>query len=265
MLFSIRGFLLSFIFLLAAISLSAQNPRGALVGTVQDPTGARVASAKIEIKAVDSSVDRTTITDDQGQFRMEDLLPGPYHLIVNARGFAEANSDVTVSVSTAQNVSVTLRVATSQSTVNVQGVASSITTSPLDTTSAVHQGVVTAYDLDTIPLAARSFANIAYLVAGTEPVEPSDPTKARITAVSTGGSSGLNKSTFRRWRRRFRRLHWRISAEFFAGCNSRIRIQDGRRRRGYRRHDCRSRGDHHQARHRSSGTGLRHFTNAMRR
>ena len=27
---------------------------------------------------------------------------------------------------------------------------------------------------------------------GTEPVEPSDPTKARITAVSIGGSSGLN-------------------------------------------------------------------------
>ena len=36
------------------------------------------------------------------------------------------------------------------------------------------------------------FANIAYLVPGTEPVEPSDPTKARITAVSFGGSSGLN-------------------------------------------------------------------------
>jgi hypothetical protein len=46
--------------------------------------------------------------------------------------------------------------------------------------------------LETLPLAARSFANIAYLVPGTEPVEPSDPTKARITAVSTGGSSGLN-------------------------------------------------------------------------
>ena len=49
-----------------------------------------------------------------------------------------------------------------------------------------------AQDLDTIPLANRSFANIAYLVPGTEPVEPSDPTKARITAVSFGGSSGLN-------------------------------------------------------------------------
>ena len=56
----------------------------------------------------------------------------------------------------------------------------------------MHQAVITSQDLDTIPLAARSFANIAYLAPGTEPVEPSDPTKARITAVSTGGSSGLN-------------------------------------------------------------------------
>src|SRR5262249_7720819 len=43
-----------------------------------------------------------------------------------------------------------------------------------------------------VPLAERSFANMAYLAAGTQPVEPSDPTKARITAVATGGSSGLN-------------------------------------------------------------------------
>ena len=53
-------------------------------------------------------------------------------------------------------------------------------------------GVVGSKDLESLPLPARSFANIAYLVPGTEPVEPSDPTKARITAVSTGGSSGLN-------------------------------------------------------------------------
>jgi hypothetical protein len=76
--------------------------------------------------------------------------------------------------------------------VNVQSNASSITTESIDTASAVHQGVVGSRDLETLPLASRSFANIAYLVPGTMPVEPSDPTKARITAVSTGGSSGLN-------------------------------------------------------------------------
>ena len=74
----------------------------------------------------------------------------------------------------------------------MQAQASSIVTQQMDTSSAVHGGVVTAHDLETIPLAMRSFANIAYLVPGTEPVEPSDPTKARITAVSFGGSSGLN-------------------------------------------------------------------------
>src|SRR5205823_319297 len=58
--------------------------------------------------------------------------------------------------------------------------------------SVVHQGIITRQDLQNLPLAERSFANIAYLAPGTEPVEPSDPSKARITAVATGGSSGLN-------------------------------------------------------------------------
>ena len=91
-----------------------------------------------------------------------------------------------------RDIAVTLKPESAHEKLNVQGTASSITTQTIDTASAVHQGVVGSQDLEAIPLPARSFANIAYLVAGTEPVEPSDPTKARITAVSTGGSSGLN-------------------------------------------------------------------------
>ena len=91
-----------------------------------------------------------------------------------------------------REVTVTLKPAAPAETVSVQGQNSSITTQPIDLVSVVHQGVVSNQDLQTLPLAARSFANIAYLAPGTEPVEPSDPTKARITAVSTGGSSGLN-------------------------------------------------------------------------
>jgi len=79
-----------------------------------------------------------------------------------------------------------------QQTVNVHAQSSSIASQPIDLTSQVHQSIVSAQDLEGLPLPARSFANVAYLSPGTEPVEPSDPTKARITAVSTGGSSGLN-------------------------------------------------------------------------
>ena len=177
---------------LLPFALRAQNATGSLLGEVQDASGARIKSANVVVTDNASSVARKAATDSRGQFRFPDLMPGNYHVAVNAKGFAEASSDVTVQVSNVRDVLVTLRPAAVQQNVNVKAEPSSITTQELDTTDAVNGGVVTGKDLETIPLAARSFANIAYMVPGTEPVEPSDPTKARITAVSTGGSSGLN-------------------------------------------------------------------------
>jgi hypothetical protein len=170
----------------------AQNPTGSLRGAVQDASGGRVPAARIAVQALGSFIERQAASNDRGEFRLDDLPPGAYRVSVNAHGFAEARSNVTVIVSSVREITVTLNAATVRQTVNVLGQASSITSQPLDAASAVHQAVITARDLQTIPLAARSFANIAYLAPGTEPVEPSDPTKARITAVSSGGSSGLN-------------------------------------------------------------------------
>jgi hypothetical protein len=179
-------------FLLLPFALFAQNPRGALRGTVQDPSGGRISSAKIVVQAEESMLRREAASNDRGEFRINDLVPGNYRVTVTASGFADVSSEVHVNISLVQEMTVVLRPPTVQQKVNVQGQVSSITTQPMDTDSAVQQAVITSHDLDTIPLPARSFANIAYMAPGTEPVEPSDPTKARITAVSTGGSSGLN-------------------------------------------------------------------------
>jgi hypothetical protein len=151
-----------------------------------------VAGARVVVQSSGSSITREATLNDRGEFRIEGLLPGSYRVTVTAKGFADATADVDVAVSVVRDIAVTLKLESGRETLNVQGTASSITTQSIDTASAVHQGVVGARDLETLPLPARSFANIAYLVPGTEPVEPSDPTKARITAVSTGGSSGLN-------------------------------------------------------------------------
>jgi len=171
---------------------SAQDFRGSLLGTVTDSSGLRIPSAKIRLLATESSLERTTSSGSAGEFRFEDLMPGAYKMTVAAPGMAEVNSMVTVNVTSARTVDVTLKPAAARQTVTVQGDSSSIVAQGIDSTSAVQGGVVSARDLETIPLAFRSFANIAYLVPGTEPVEPSDPTKARITAVAFGGSSGLN-------------------------------------------------------------------------
>ena len=182
--------------LLAVICVSvpavSQNVSGSLRGVVLDSANARIAAASIKIELLGSVQSRTAKADSLGEFRIEDLTPGLWHVTVNARGFAMAVSDVTVSVSAVRDITVTMRPSVVEQSIGVQAQSSSIASQPIDVASNVHQGVVTSKDLEALPLPARSFANIAYLVPGTEPVEPSDPTKARITAVSTGGSSGLN-------------------------------------------------------------------------
>ena len=185
-----------FLFVILALlpfPLLAQNPRGSLRGIVQDASGAAVPSARIVVQAADTSLQREVTSNDRGEFRIDDLLPGTYHLVVNANGFAEARSDVRVAVSSVREMTVRLKLQPVQQSITLElDGPSSITTQAIDTSSAMHQTIITSQDLESIPLAARSFANIAYLAPGTEPLEPSDPTKARITAVSSGGSSGLN-------------------------------------------------------------------------
>ncbi len=169
-----------------------QDFHGGVVGTVEDVSGGRIANAKVSIDLIGSSLHREAETNRDGEFRISDLPPGSFRIAVSAPGFGVATSEVAVPVSLVQQISVALRPATLKQTVTVGDEASSITTASINTMSAVNGGVVTGRDLNAIPLASRSFANISFLVPGTEPVEPSDPTKARITAVSFGGSSGLN-------------------------------------------------------------------------
>ncbi|HTP43060.1 MAG TPA: carboxypeptidase regulatory-like domain-containing protein [Candidatus Acidoferrum sp.] len=171
---------------------AGQNPTGAVRGSVEDSSGARVAGARVAIRGLTGLSAREVTADERGEFRVDFLPSDSYRVTVDAAGFATAQSAVSVAVGTVRDLLIMLHPAPVRQTLTVKQHASSITTEPIDTASAVQQAIVTAKDLETIPLANRSFANIAYLAPGTEPVEPSDPTKARITAVSFGGSSGLN-------------------------------------------------------------------------
>ena len=176
---------LFFLFTFAALlgSAVAQNPRGSLQGEIQDVSGARVASATVTVSNPAISVERKIQANSLGEFRIDDLAPDQYHIVVDATGFAQASADTVVVVSTVRDVVVKLRPANVQQNVKIEAEAASIATQPFDTTRTVQQGIISAQDLKDMPLAARSFANIAYLAPGTEPVEPSDPTKARIGSV----------------------------------------------------------------------------------
>src|SRR5262245_16358150 len=169
----------------------AQDARGAVAGTVRDSNGAFIPVAAISVEAIGLGMKRTATTNSQGEFRVESLPPGDYRLTASARGFTQSVSEVAIPVGSTPSVPVVLKPAGASEVLNVRG-QGSLTAQPVEATSSVEKTVISSVDLATLPLAARSFANIAYLAPMTEPVEPSDPTKARITAVSFAGSSGLN-------------------------------------------------------------------------
>ena len=170
----------------------AQTPQGNLVGTVRDASGAVMTGAEVTIEPVEGGVTRTTASTTSGGYSVVGLAPGPYRVTVRAPGFAPAVTTVHVGVGATETVTFVLHPDQVRQSVVVQAGSPSLAAQPIETTTAVQQTVIGRTDLDTMPLAHRSFANIAYLSPMTAPVEPSDPTKARITAVSFAGSSGLN-------------------------------------------------------------------------
>src|ERR1700683_5142147 len=132
-LFRIAILLFSFLVIFAPVG-RAQNASATLQGVVQDAGGGRIPLAEIDLRSAASSSLRQATTDTRGEFRLDSLQPGTYHVVINASGFAQATSDVTVVVSATRDLTVTMQPSTMRQTVNVQGQASSITTQPIDTT-----------------------------------------------------------------------------------------------------------------------------------
>jgi len=169
-----------------------QEVRGALLVVVQDASGGRIAGARVNVARTAAGFARGGRTDAQGEMRLEGLAPGTYRVEVEAEGFSTRAGDSIVGVGAQPTLAVTLAPRGLRQAIKVVDRGPSLASQPLETTSSAQKTIITAEDLAEIPLFARSFANIALLSPFTAPVEPSDPTKARITAVSFGGSSGLN-------------------------------------------------------------------------
>jgi hypothetical protein len=170
----------------------AQDFHGSLLVIAEDSSGGRIAGAVVTLAQEELAWTRTIKTDIRGQGRVDALLPGTYSVTVEANGFAEKTTRVVVAVSSAPTMVVMLAPQTIQQSVQVRDRGPSLASQPIETTSNTIKTEITSEDLDEFPLSARSFANISLMAPFTAPVEPSDPTKARITAVSFGGSSGLN-------------------------------------------------------------------------
>src|SRR5262245_10826912 len=123
-----RGALL-FAFLLLqaiiAVTLSGQEFRGIIIGSVSDPTGALIPNAFITAKGPQQVY--TTKTNGSGNFAIPFVQPGTYTVTAEAKGFKrETREAVNIDVSQKVNLNFSLQVGAPNEEVTVKADAVNI-------------------------------------------------------------------------------------------------------------------------------------------
>src|SRR4051812_8281643 len=89
-------------------------------GTITDPSGSAVPSAKVSLIETERNVQHNAITDEAGRYFLTALPPGKYSLAVEAPGFKKfAQTDLILVVQQQATLNVPLQVGDIATTVEV--------------------------------------------------------------------------------------------------------------------------------------------------
>jgi hypothetical protein len=149
--------LLAFLF-----SLSAQEFRGTISGTVTDSSGASVPKANIEVKNVDNGQITTAVSNDTGSYTVPFLLPGSYKLTVTATGFKQAvRQQIELHSGDKTAVDITLEVGAAAESITVTAEGEQLVTA----TAAMGQ-VTTSDEIRDLPILGRNIFMAAATATG---------------------------------------------------------------------------------------------------
>ncbi len=178
---ALSGLLLSSL-VFAQTSLST----GSIVGNVTDSTAAVVPNAKVTIIGPTGQTIHAT-TNGSGSYSSGALIPGVYTVRVETKGFKTAQLSLNVQVDNAANGNLKLEIGQESTVVEVQG-----TEIQVNTEQATVQGVLTASQIENLPVNGRNFLDLAQLEPGVQIQDGQnfDPTKAGYSSISFGGRFG---------------------------------------------------------------------------
>ncbi len=153
------------VLLLTVVSLLAQDPSATVVGRVVDATGAVIPGVAVKVTNLETNQSQQTSSNDVGEYTIPYLNPGGYSLEAKAEGFRlYKRSEFSLAVGQVLRLDIQLEVgATTESVV--------VTDAPpvLNTESGTRGDVTTNEEISEIPLAGRSFSDLAYLTGGVTP------------------------------------------------------------------------------------------------
>src|SRR5271169_6483249 len=143
--------------------LHAADPTGTIAGSIQDPSGAAIANAKVTATVIATGLKRETLSGSSGNYVFPLLPAGIYSIEVEAPGF-ERFEQRGIEVKTDQNSSVpiTLKIGSSSQSVTVEANAQMI-----ETRSGALSQVITEQRIVDLPLNGRNAAALILLTPGT--------------------------------------------------------------------------------------------------
>jgi len=153
---------------LFAACLLAQRDLGTITGTITDPQGSGVPSAKVTILENATGLTYSVNTNETGEFIRPLLKPGTYSVTVEAAGFRKAEQkNILVTAGDRIGVNITLQLGDITQTVEVASEA------PLLQTESATQGAnVNMAAVTQLPLGGqRTFTYLARLAPGVLPAE----------------------------------------------------------------------------------------------
>jgi hypothetical protein len=160
--------------LLVMSAVSHAQGFGSIVGTVTDPSGAVIVSARIKVTEQGTGFSRTAATDSQGYYVLSSLRPAPYDLSVEAPGFRTANEKgITLLADQTLTVNVKLQLGAATEVVTVEGGDIQV-----DTSTSTLKQVIELSRISGLPSNGRNVAELALLVPGSIaiPANPGNPT-----------------------------------------------------------------------------------------
>jgi hypothetical protein len=145
-------------------------------GVVQDPSGAGLANASIEIVNTATHVSRTVNSDDSGNFVISSLAPGSYTVTAQLTGFAKSEVQITLLTEQHVNLPITLKIGSVTESVTVTSEAPIV-----DTADSRIQMTLQNQAVAQLPVIGRNLVTLVTYAPG-------------VSGLGTAGNAGAPAS-----------------------------------------------------------------------
>src|SRR5260370_15373287 len=166
------------------VAAEATGSKGSIQGTISDPKGGVVPDARITVtNKATGHVDHLTTTQT-GAFNAGTLTPGDYSVRVEVKGFKTSETTVRVEVGVVYPLNLTLQLGSENTVINVEATAFTV-----NTQQAIVQDVLTADQIEDLPVNGRNFLDLASLDPGVQIQHGATfvPTKTGFSSSAFGG------------------------------------------------------------------------------